>query len=300
MPETLVRTGTGGQTVMASAGQWVPLWFGLLTARLPLHRELGGIAPTLDFVATALIVGWSVSQLAERRAAVLAVLLGLVASPIALVFFMASFSHNTVYPCTALLGAYLIWLTRGEERRRLTAFVVPPILGVAVGTCLASDLLLAATAVIPLTLTAILAGVQRNRSSRVLAASALCTVAVAIPVAVLTSAIMKSEGFIKLPSPVKIAGLSELPARAELLFKGLKALFNGYLGPEAPGTLHTELGIASDIVMCAALLTLLLLGASTTAKFIWSGIRRAPSRTPTQLARTLHIIYRSEEHTSEL
>jgi hypothetical protein len=145
--------------------------------------------------------------------------------------------------------------------------------------------------VIPLTLTAILAGVQRDRSSRLIALSVLTTVVIAIPIAKLTTSTMHSLGFLTLPTPSKVAPLSELPARAELLFKGLKALFNGYLGPEAPGTLHAELGIASDIVMCAALLTLLLLGASTTAKFIWSGLRRPPTRTPTQLARTLHIIY---------
>ena len=118
--ETLVHTGTGGNTVLASAGQWVPLWFGLLTARLPLHRALWGVAPTLLFVATALTVGWSVSQVANRRATVLAVLISLIASPLALAFFVAAEAHNTVYPCTALLGAYLIWLARADGRTTKT------------------------------------------------------------------------------------------------------------------------------------------------------------------------------------
>jgi hypothetical protein len=291
LPETLVETGPGGHTVLASAGQWVLLWFGLLTARLPLHRELWGIAPTLLFVTSAFIVGWSVSQLAGRRAAVLAVLIGLVASPLALVFFMAPFSHNAVYPCTALLGAYLVWLTRGQGRRRVTTIAVPPVLGVAVGTCIASDFLLAATAVIPLTFTAGLALLRRDRRSRLVAASALATVAVAIPIAKLTSALMHSLGYLTLPTPVHVAALSELPARAELLFKGLKALFNGYLGTEKPGTLHTPLGIASDVVMSAALVTLLVLGALTTVRFISSGLRKSRPQTSLQLARSLHIIY---------
>jgi hypothetical protein len=291
MPETLVKTGPGEGTVLASAGQWVPLWFGLLTARLPLHRELWGIAPTFLFIATAVIVGWSVAQLADRRAAVLAVLIGIVASPLALAFFMAPFSHNTVYPCTALLGAYLIWLTRSRGRRRLTALAVPPLAGVVIGTCLASDLLLAATAVIPLTLTAILAGLRRDRRSRLVSLSALATVAVAIPIAGLTTATMHSLGYLTLPAPVHVAALSELPARAQLLFKGLKALFNGYLGTAKPGTLHTPLGIASDIVMSAALLTLLVIGVRTTARLISSGLRGQSTQTPTQMARSLHVIY---------
>jgi hypothetical protein len=292
MPETLVKTGTGGFTVMGSTGQWVLLWFGLLTARLPLHRELWGVAPTLLFVATALIVGWCVAQVATRRAAILAVLIGLVASAPALGFQMAPFSHNAVYPCAALLGAYLIWLTRGQDRRRLTTLAVPPLLGIVVGTCLASDVLLASAAVIPLTLTAILAGVQRERGSRTLSLSALATVAVAIPIAKLTSTTMGSLGYVTLPTPLKLAPLSELPARAQLLFEGLKSLFGGYLGsPEGPGVLHAPLGLASDVVMLAALGALIALGARTSFALIAAGLRRRATTAPAQLARSLHITY---------
>lgn len=292
IPETLVRTGPGGNMVMGSAAEWVPLWFGLLTARLPLHRELWGIVPTLLFLATALTVGWSVAQVANRRAAVLAVLIGVIASPLALEFFMAPVAHNTVYLCTALLGAYLIWLARGEGRRRSTALAVPPILGVVIGTCLASDILLAATAVVPLALTAILAGVRRDRRSRIVSLSALSTVVVAIPIAELTSSIMHSFGYLKFLTPAKAVPLSELPERAQLLFKGLKALFNGYLGgPQGAGTLHAPLGLASDVVMCAALLTLLVLGLRTTIRFISTGLRKRAAQTPVQLARSLHIVY---------
>ena len=292
MPETLVRTGTGGNTVLASAGQWVPLWFGLLTARLPLHRELWEIAPTLLFIATALTVGWSVAQLAGRRAALLAVLIGLVASPLALAFFIAAVAHNTVYPCTAALGAYLIWLTRADGRRALATMLVPPALGVLVGACLGSDLLLAATAVIPLAITSALAALRAQRRSRLVALSGLATVAVAIPVAKLTTAIMHSLGYLTLPAPAKAVALSELPARAKLLFKGLKILFNGYLGTERPGTLHTPLGFASDVVMSAALLALALTGILTTARLIGAALRRrGGEQAPTELARSLHIVY---------
>jgi hypothetical protein len=291
IPETIVRTGTGGNTVISSSGQWVPLWFGLLTATLPLHRVLWDIAPTLLFVATALTVGWSVSQVASRRAALLAVLLGLVASPLALSFFMAAVAHNTVYPCTALVGAYLVWLARGQGRRRLTTLLVPPLLGLVIGTCWASDLLLVVTAIVPLTLTAVLAGLRRDRRSRLVALSALTSLAVAIVVARLTSSIMLSLGFLKLPTPAKVVPVSELPERAELLFKGLKALFNGYLSADNSGVLHAGLGVASDVVMSATLLTLLILGARTAAGFFVSGLRKNDTQTPAQLARSLHVIY---------
>jgi hypothetical protein len=298
MPETLVRTGTGGFTAMGSTGQWVSLWFGLLTAKLPLHRQIWGVAPTLLFVATALIVGWSVAKVASRQAAILAALIGLAASAPALTFLMTPFAHNSAFPCMALLGAYLIWLANGHKRRQWISLSVPPILGVIAGICLASDFLLTAIALIPLTLTAVLAGLRRERRSRLLSLSALSTVAVAIPVAKLTSTTMGSLGYQTLPTPVKIAALSELPARAKLLFLGLKQLFNGYLGTEGPGTLHSELGFASDVVMSAALLALVVLGTRTTARFIFSGLRRAsaqgtsqPVRTSMQLPRSVHVIY---------
>ncbi len=293
MPETLVKTGTGGATVMGSVGDWVPLWFGLLTAHWPLHRQLWGVMPTLLFVASALTVSLSVAMVASRRAAILAALIGLAASSLALAFLISPFSHNVVYPCTALLGAYLIWLARARGRRRAIAIVVPPLLGVVVGVCVASDALLLATGVIPLAITAILAGVRRERRSRIVSLSALTTVAVAIPIAKITSSTMGSLGYSTLPTPIKIAALSELPSRAHLLFEGLKALFNGYLGgPEGPGTLHAPLGIASDVVMVAALLTLILVGVRTTVRLIVSGVRRHASQASSApLARQLHIVY---------
>jgi hypothetical protein len=289
--ETLVHTGTGGHTVIASSGQWVPLWFGLLTASLPLHRELWGVAPTLLFVATALMVASSVSQLAGRRAGVLAALISLIASPLALAFLMAPMAHNTVYPCTALLGAYLLWLARAEHRRALTALAVPPLLGVVIGACLASDLLLAATAVIPLTFTALLAAVQRDRRSRLVSLSALATAVVALPVAELTGSIMHSLGFVTIAAPVKVVPLSQLAMQASSLLTGLKALFNGYLGAGRPGTLHASLGIASDIAMGAALVALLAVGALATARLVRSGVRRHTPRTPAQLARSVHVVF---------
>jgi hypothetical protein len=292
MPETLARTGMGGPTAMGSTPQWVSLWFGLLTATLPLHRPLWEVAPTLLFVGTSLIVGWTVRQLAGRRAAILAVAIGVVASPLALTFFMAPFSHNTIYPCTALLDVYLIWLARARPRRRLAAIVVPVLLGIVVGTCLSSDTLLAVTAMAPLGLAALLAASRRERSSVPLVLSVLATIVIAIPVAKVTTSIMTSAGYFTLPSPITIASIGELPARAQLLFKGLQILFNGYLGFEKPGVLHTELGIACDIVMSAALVALLVIGARAVSRLIVAAARRDTVRQDSgELTRSLHIVY---------
>jgi hypothetical protein len=292
VPTTVAETGTGGHTVLGTYGLYVALWFGLLTARLPLHRELWEIAPTVLFIATALTVGWSVAQISTRRAAVLAVLIVLVASPTALNVFMAAVAHNTVYPCTALLGAYLIWLTHGEGRRRTTAFAVPLLAAVALGACLASDDLLFMTGIFPFFLTAALACLKRDRRSKVVALSALTTVVLALPIAVLTSALMSSLGYETHPPPLELTPLSLLPIRGELLFEGLKQIFNGYLGgPGATGTLHTELGVACDVVMAVALLTLLVAGARAVTRLILARWRVDHSTAPVQLAITFHTVY---------
>jgi hypothetical protein len=289
--ETVARSGTGGHTVLSGSGQWVSLWFGLLTARLPFHHELWGLAPTLSFICAASLLGWSLAQLTTRRTAILGVLLVVVASPLALAFFMAPFAHNSVYPCTALVGAYLIWLARGDARRKSTSFAAPVLIGIGLGVCWASDLLLIATAVAPLALTAIMACLRRSRRSRLLALSAFTTLVVGAGVAKLTSEIMASSGFAQLPTPTESTPLSEFPARAELLFKGLKSLFNGYLGPGSPGTFHTELGIACVVLMSAALLASLILGAFTGVKFIASSWRSDRPENRDQLASSVHVIY---------
>jgi hypothetical protein len=290
LPTTLVKTGTGGNTVLSTTGAYVPLWFGLLTATLPLHRALWEIAPTALFVITALAVAWSVAQVASRRAAALAALLILVASPRALYVFMAPVAHNTVYPLTALLGAYLVWLSRGEGRGRVITWALPPIAGIALGACIASDALLIVTGVIAFALTAILCGLQRGRRPKTVAASALMTVIVAVPVAKLTSTTMGSLGYVTLAPSTEPAPLSSIPQHAELMWEGLKGLFNGYLSDTTPSGLHGVLGVACDVIMVAGLLAVAIVGVLVTAKFIWSGVRRR-EQTPSELARALHVIY---------
>jgi hypothetical protein len=297
VPETLVRTGTGGHTVLSTSGQYVSLWFGLLTARLPLHRQLWELSPTLLFIATVLVIGWSVAQVAARRAALLAMALAFVVSPWAWFVFIAPGAHNTVYLWTALLGAYLIWLTRGEGRRRALVIGVPLLAGVLLGVCLASDALNIASGLVPLAVTAVLVGVRRSRRSRIVALSALVTVAVSVLTAEVTTSVMHSLGFLTIPPTPEAASLAAVPQHAELLYEGLTLLFNGYLGhhtvetAETTGTLHALLGTVCVVVMAVALLTLLVMGAVAGARLLWSGRRPVVVEAPGQLARRLHVIY---------
>ena len=297
---TIVDSGNGGHTLLSTTGAYVPLWFGLATAHWPLHRQLWELAPTALFLLTALTVGWSVTQIADRRAGLLSTLTIVVASPFALAFYMAP-AHNTVYPTTALLGAYLIWLTRAAGRGRRSNIAVPLLATLALGVSLASDSLLIVTGIVPFALTAIAAGLQRDRGARMLALTAFATVLGAIPIAVITRAFMHSQGYLTLPPPRKLAAVSALSEHAHMLFDGLKHLFNGYLGgaspamfggltPSASGPLHGLLGALCDVVMVAALLALLALGTRTVWRFV--GTRRGGEERPAaELARVLHVTY---------
>jgi hypothetical protein len=299
--ETVTDSGTGGHTLLSTTGAYLPLWLGLLSAQWPLHRQLWELAPTVVFLATGLLVGFSVAQLADRRAAVLAVLTVLVASPWALAFYLTTV-HNVVYPGTALLGVYLIWLARGESRSRAIHLAVPLIAAVALGVCLASDALLIVTGAVPFAVTAIAAGLRSDRRSRRLAVSALATAVGAIPVAILTRAIMHSAGYRTLPPPAKLASSSAFSEHGHILFDGLKRLFNGYLGGRAPamfggltpatsGPLHSALGVACAIVMIAALLALIAVGARTVGGLLQSIRDHGDPPAPGELARTVHVIF---------
>ena len=293
VPATVARTGTGGHTVLGTYSLYAALWFGLLTAWLPLHRELWESAPTALFVLSALIIGWSVSRIASARTGLLAVLIVLIASPAALGIFMAAVAHNTVYPCIALLGAYLVWLARGVGRGRTATLLVPMLAAIVLGVGLASDILLLPTGILPFALTAVIACLRRDRHSRRVGLSALATVLVALPIAALVSATMSSLGYAlnSPPNALDLAPLSVLPSQGHRLLNGLERLFNGHLASGAPGPRSIALGSVCEILMAAALLTLLLAGARAAISFIRSGWRTNLPKTPTETAAALHIIY---------
>ncbi len=293
VPEAVFKTGTGNSTVLGPYALYVPLWFGLLTAGLPLHRQLWEIAPTLSFVLSALIVGWSVHMLATRRAAVLAVLLVIIASPAALSVFMSSLAHNTVYPGTALLGAYLVWLVRVERRRRVATFAVALVAAATLGAFLASDILLVSTGVAPLTAAALVALVRRERRSRLVGLTALATVALAVPFAILTSTIMGSVGY-RTNAPTLAIGWvphGRLSLHADMLLEGLRRLFNGYLAG-APASLRSVLAPACELAMVLALVTLLFAGArALVASILTNRPSRGTTVGATATATALHTVF---------
>jgi hypothetical protein len=294
-PEELVSTGMGGHMFLGTYGMYVQLWFGMLTARLPLHHQLWLIAPKAVYVGAAALVGWSVTQLANRRAGVLAVVLACACSPFALGTFMAPAVHNTTYPGIALLGAYLLWLTKGAARQRAIAIAVPLLVSIVIGVSFASDDLLVPTGILPFFLTAVLALTRRDRQSKRVALTAIATVLAAVPIAWLTSTIMASLGYGTEVQSLTLTPLSLLHTHFNLLIFGLKLLFNGYLGVLAPGVMHTPLGFACDVFASLALLAMFVYGARAALELVCSGRqeehREDGPRSLVRLRVNLHVIF---------
>ena len=286
LTQTVAHTGSGGHTIISTTGAYIPLWFGLLTARVPFHRQVWEIAPTLVFGATAITIAWSVARVATARAALSACLIVVVASPWTLAIVMAPVAHNTVYPATALLGAYVVWLAGGTARRRVATVAVPAVGAVALGLAVASDSLLIATGVIPLALTAAAAAVQRSERARLVAWSGLATVAGSVPIAIVTKAMMRAQGFETVPTSPRLglAALSSVPGHVRILAAGLKELSNGYLAAGWPGRVHAEIGVACDVVMVSALVTVAYIGLRSTARLV-----RREEGDGVEVMRLLHV-----------
>ena len=138
--------------------RYVSLWFGLLTARLPLHRQLLDIGsdPAVGCLGVDHRVGGRAvptSPVWARSAA----LMVLIASPTALGVFMAPVAHNTTYPYVAPLCAHFVWSGADPQTRwgRAQSYRLgggsPP---VVLGARRVSDLLLLPTGVVPFSLAA--------------------------------------------------------------------------------------------------------------------------------------------------
>jgi hypothetical protein len=286
LPETVARFGSGGHTVISTTGAWLPLWFGLLTARLPLHRELWEITPTVLFLISAGLVGWSVSQVSSRRAGIYAGVMVAAASPFALAVFMAPVAHNTVYPMTALLPVYLLWQLRHESQLRPVRFGVPLAVALLLGITISSDKLLIVTGAVPMATVAVLAMLQRSHPTRVWGVWTLATVAVAAPVSIVTSAVMKAAGYQITPPPLQFTPLSQVGAHVRLMATGLRDLFNGYLGVRYPGTLHAPLGTLCTFLLIASLLVLLWVGLRNVVVLL-----RRQANSADAIALPVHVVY---------
>jgi hypothetical protein len=255
LAQTLAHAGSDGNTTISTTGAWMDLWFGLITAHLPLHRQLWEISPTILFLASALVIGRAVWLLAGLAAGVAATLAVAMASPWALSVFLAPVAHNTVYPTTAVLGGVMPWVVRHRDRGRVAWCAIVAVGALLLGTSLASDKLVLVTAIVPLTVTAVAALWQRSRDVRLAAGGVLVVIVLAIPVEIAVNAIMAAAGYAITAPKLVVAAVSSWPFHLRLFLDGLRDFSGSYLVSGYHGPLRPELGIACSVVLVLVMLT---------------------------------------------
>ena len=260
LAQTIAHAGSAGNTTISTTGAWMDLWYGLVTAHLPVHRQLWEVSPTILFIVSALVIGravWTLSDLVTGIASALAVLL---ASPWALAIFLAPVAHNTVYPTTAILGGGLPWVLRHRDRGRVAWAVVIAVSAVLLGTSLASDKLVLVTGIVPLALTALIALWQRSGRVRRAAVGVLAVIVLAIPVDLATNAIMTAEGYAITSPKLVFASLRSWPFHLRLLLDGIRQFSGSYLMSAGEGSWRFALGVLCTIVL-VIVVTVFVVGA---------------------------------------
>jgi hypothetical protein len=271
-----ISYGHAGVVVMGTQGAWVSLWYGLITHGLAFHRLLWELSPALLTLMAAVIIGGTVSRLADRAAGLMTGALILCASPIALANFTAPWEHNSTTLGVGFLGAFLVWLYSSRPRP-VVILGCSGILSVLIGTFLASDALLYTEGLVPFLLAPIVLAL-RSRDRRGLVPVIGVAVASAA-VADATSAVMRSLHF-RTTSPPLHLSLGQLMAHLDWLRQGLLRMGNGLaMTPQDP--------VRSLLTLAAAIVTVGALGATIAlATRCVAGSDRGRDR-----GRTVHITF---------
>src|SRR5919204_249961 len=212
------RLRGSGPVYLPHFGAWTSLWFLLATRDLPGHAELWEAIGYAFAVVAAALLGLATARVAGRWAGVTAGAAALLVGPFALRPLMTVVYHVTNPFTAAVLGAYLVLLTR--TRSLLLALAV----GLLAGANAASDPLLWFAGIAPFALgAALLAWLRRGK---VIALLAGITLGVTIAAAVGTNLLMHGLGFRVIGLEVALAPLRDLPSNALHLIR-MAALLGG-------------------------------------------------------------------------
>lgn len=282
--ESLALREDNGPVKLTTSGQFVSLWFGLLTARLPLHRELWMAAPWLAYVGTCALVALSVKRIATRSAAVLTFVLLLAASPRVLFLTARGVTHTPTYLGCAVLGCYVVW-TFGPRRSGRVTTAASLFTAVVVGVLVASDPLLVATGVAGLVaaLVALAVVVPERRST---AAVALIVLVGAAVTSVGVTLAMRQAGFTALPVTGGLAPLNDLDDHASWLARGLLRLGNG-AGPNVIDPLGGGQFLVSAYLVIPGLVAAGLVAVRTAER----AVARRRDTGPVDPALLAHVLF---------
>jgi hypothetical protein len=266
LAESLSNRGDSGPVKLTTSGQFVSLWFGLLTGRLPFHREIWMGAPMVAYFGACTVLVLTVCRVVSRPAALATAAMTVAASPRVLFLTVRAVTHTEAYLGTVLLGAALVWRWRRRSRLRID-LISAGATAVVIGALLASDPLLVVTGVVPFTLTAFLAWLG-DRTRLGAARWATVTVVLAGAVAVVTTVLMRAVGFTALPVDAKVAALGDVWPHLHWLGRGVLRIGNG-AGPNAadptrPWQYAVVAGVVIPALLCAGFVLARELGSMAT------------------------------------
>ena len=196
-----------GPVYIGHFGSWSLLWTLVATRGLPAHTQLWEAIGYPFAVATACLLGWATARAAGRWAGVTAAATSLLIGPVALRSFLTVIYHVTTPFTAAVLGAYLVTLTRDRSRPLLV--VGAAAVGLLAGVNAASDPLLWAAGIAPFAIAAAtLTARSRNASVALQAGIAL---AVTVSSALATHFTMQRLDFHVVGLHPRVIGLQDLP-----------------------------------------------------------------------------------------
>jgi hypothetical protein len=198
-------------------GWWSSLWWLLATRHLPGHEYLWEATGYVFALATAALVGWATSRIAGSWAGVTAAAVAAAVGPRTLTSLLTVNFHTTTPFTAAVLGAYLVVVTRRRS------WLLAAALGVLAGVNVASDPLLLIAGLAPFTLAAsVLAVTTRRwdvaaRAGAVLATGAICAAA--------TDLTMRALDFRVIPVGLKLATPGDLASNVVEASKSVSIVF---------------------------------------------------------------------------
>jgi hypothetical protein len=219
--------GPDDQVFGSTHGSWTTMWWYLLTKDLPGHRQIWGLTSPALMIATSALIAWAAWRMGGRRAALLAGGLSVAASPLVLPVLLQASFHNSSFFALALLAVYLLELTRRQWPVLVTAGAVL-VVGVIVGTNLASDSFLLVAGILPFAAASfgLLLAQPGPRSKRV-AWAAGATLVVTVIAAGATTHFMHRAGWHTYPPTARFLDTGALTRHVGWLLQTLVKMGNG-------------------------------------------------------------------------
>lgn len=192
------KSGTkGGFILVGAANHVTTIWFLMATRSVAFRSVIWDWAPFLTFLAGLGLIAWACRAVAGRWAALLALSIGLAATPAVLLVVLPEGIHGLTFFADAILAAFLVFHAckwRGAAVATRTAASVLVVL--VAGLTVASDPLFLVSGLLPFWAAATAVWITyRSRRNKRFALLVTVIAALALLVSVITGRVMHALGF---------------------------------------------------------------------------------------------------------